>query len=101
MNHPNFTDPRLDPTRTIRALFPDLARVAWTTPAAVRKRKSLPSGPTRLQREHQRRERLRAAHVRALEREREGVSAVDHRLEAVLAGRDPAHHPPPDEPPPF
>ncbi|WP_158636119.1 DUF222 domain-containing protein [Tsukamurella sputi] len=92
----------VDPSRTVRALFPDLARVAWTAPTSTRIRKtSLPSGLTRLQREHQRRERLRAAHLRALDRERESLSAIDHRLETVLTGRDPAHHPPPDEPPPF
>ncbi|WP_336671248.1 HNH endonuclease signature motif containing protein [Tsukamurella sp. USMM236] len=95
----------VDPTRTILAMFPDLARIAWTTPEAASQRKApSPGGPTRLQREHARRERLRAAHLDALVRERderENVSSVEHHLETVLAGRNPAHHPPPDEPPPF
>lgn len=98
----------VDPTRTILALFPDLARIAWTTPEAASQRKvSSPGGPTRLQTEHARRERLRAAHLDALARERDerdergNVSSVEHHLETVLAGRNPAHHPPPDEPPPF
>ncbi|MGC5027295.1 DUF222 domain-containing protein [Tsukamurella sp. DT100] len=95
----------VDPTRTILALFPDLARIAWITPEAASQRKApSPGGPTRLQKEHARRERLRAAHLDALVRERderENVSSVEHHLETVLAGRNPAHHPPPDEPPPF
>ncbi|QRY84556.1 DUF222 domain-containing protein [Tsukamurella tyrosinosolvens] len=95
----------VDPTRTIAALFPDLTRITWTTPTPTERRKPPPpSGPTRLQKEHARRERLRAAHLDALTREREErerVSPVEHHLETVLAGRDPAHHPPPDEPPPF
>ncbi|WP_415674786.1 DUF222 domain-containing protein [Tsukamurella hominis] len=95
----------VDPSRTILALFPDLARIAWTTPEATARRTTpSPGGPTRLQKEHVRRERLRAAHLDALARERdecENVSAVEHHLGTVLAGRDPALHPPPDEPPPF
>ncbi|WP_102102594.1 HNH endonuclease signature motif containing protein [Tsukamurella tyrosinosolvens] len=95
----------VDPTRTIAALFPDLTRITWTTPTPAGRRKPPPpSGPTRLQKEHARRERLRAAHLDALtseREERERVSPVEHHLETVLAGRDPAHHPPPDEPPPF
>lgn len=95
----------VDPTRTVLTLFPDLARIAWTTPRTSPTRKPpSPGGPTRLQKEHARRERLRAAHLDALAQERdehENISAVEHHLETVLAGRNPAHHPPPDEPPPF
>ncbi|CAM3616756.1 DUF222 domain-containing protein [Tsukamurella ocularis] len=95
----------VDPTRTILGLFPDLTRITWTTPAVTVQRKvPAPRGPTRLQKEHDRRERLRAAHLDALTRERderEHASPVEHHLDTVLAGRDPAHHPPPDEPPPF
>ncbi|WP_158635106.1 HNH endonuclease signature motif containing protein [Tsukamurella asaccharolytica] len=98
----------VDPTRTTLGLFPDLTRIAWTTPPVSGRpggsKAPPPGGPTRLQKEHARRERLRAAHLDALARERaegENVSAVEQHLAAVLAGRNPAHHPPPDGPPPF
>ncbi len=94
----------VDPSSTVLALFPDLQRIEWTSPpsASAPSRPRTPGGPTRLQREHARRERLRAKNLEELRRSREPVSAIDHRLDRILAGHDPALlPPPPDESPPF
>ncbi|BDH56408.1 HNH endonuclease signature motif containing protein [Tsukamurella sp. PLM1] len=97
----------VDPSATVLALFPDLTRIQWTTPrrpeADGKKPKKL-SGPTKLQREHARRQRLRQAHLDAVQVERDALttSAVEHRLAAVLAGGDPGRiGPPPGAPPPY
>ncbi|WP_019201279.1 HNH endonuclease signature motif containing protein [Tsukamurella sp. 1534] len=96
----------VDPSGTVLGLFPDLARITWTTPDATDTppKPRNPGGPTHLQREHARREALRATHIAAMEHERrqQNTSRFERHLVTVLDGRDPAHAPPPDdEPPPF
>ncbi|MET9328639.1 DUF222 domain-containing protein [Tsukamurella sp. NPDC003166] len=101
---PNGRRVVVDPSGTILGLFPDLTRITWTNPSAAPSKPRRPGGPTRLQREHERRERIRDRNLEELERRThpDTVSAVERRLAAVLAGATPASLPPPDdEPPPF
>lgn len=85
----------VDPAGTTLQLFPDLARVRWTVPvsASPQANTARPGGPTRLQREHARRERLRRIAVATLEAEAADAkrprSTVEQRL-AKLLGAPPA-----------
>ncbi|KXP14278.1 HNH endonuclease signature motif containing protein [Tsukamurella pseudospumae] len=101
---PNGRRVVVDPSGTILGLFPDLTRITWTSPPAAPSKPRSPGGPTRLQREHERRERIRDRNLEELERRAHPgtVSTVERRLDAALAGTTPASLPPPDdEPPPF
>lgn len=105
----------IDPSSTVLALFPDLARVEWIVPDGIGTGNADPGadtvqsgGRTRLQREHARRERLRQRNIAAVEdeiaRAREPRSIVEDRIDQVLgAPTAPRAHCalPQDEQPPF
>ncbi|MET9326588.1 DUF222 domain-containing protein [Tsukamurella sp. NPDC003166] len=110
----------VDPTSTVLALFPDLARIDWTRPESGdqgagrgrgqdRDGSPQPGGLTRLQREHARRQQLREQYADAAAQDialadaaKRAESTVEQRITAAL-GAPPAPPPRPsdDAPPPF
>ncbi|WP_158635097.1 HNH endonuclease signature motif containing protein [Tsukamurella asaccharolytica] len=88
----------VDPAGVVLALFPDLKRVLWTAPDVPGPRYRARNGPTKLQREHRRREEIRERNREAAERLREprppeesrlahartSISIVEERLRCVL-----------------
>lgn len=88
----------VDPAGIVLRLFPDLTRVEWTAPDLPDPKYQVRNGPTKLQREHQRREEIRERNRAAAERLREpradesrpdepartGISIVEERLRCVL-----------------
>ncbi|RDB48480.1 HNH endonuclease signature motif containing protein [Tsukamurella tyrosinosolvens] len=89
----------VDPAGVVLALFPDLKRVSWTAPDLPDPRARVRNGPTKLQREHRRREQIRQRHRDAAQRLRNprppepppgrspsgaGISIIEERLRCVL-----------------
>ncbi|MFD9827963.1 DUF222 domain-containing protein [Tsukamurella tyrosinosolvens] len=89
----------VDPAGVVLALFPDLKRVSWTAPDLPDPRYRVRNGPTKLQREHRRREQIRQRHRDAAQRLRNprppepppgrspsgaGISIIEERLRCVL-----------------
>lgn len=90
----------VDPAGIVLTLFPDLTRVEWTVPDLPDPKYRVRNGPTKLQREHRRREEIRERNRDAAQRLREprsevsppdppartgtGISIVEERLRCVL-----------------
>ncbi len=101
----------VDPSGTVLALFPDLKRVRWIVPDTAasstgQRSPAQPGGPTRLQREHARRQLLRQRNIAAmqadLDRSNAPVSTVEEHLAAALDAPPPTRPAPSfDGPPPF
>lgn len=89
----------IDPAGTVLNLFPDLRRVQWTVPEVPEPQYRVRNKPTKLQREHQRRELVRAHNREAAERLRvlrpperkqrgAGISIIEERMRCALR----SHH---------
>ncbi|BDH57167.1 hypothetical protein MTP03_21060 [Tsukamurella sp. PLM1] len=89
----------VNPAGIVLALFPDLRRVQWTVPELPAPKPRTRNKPTKLQREHKRREQIRERNRAAAERLREprppadeqnarrsgaGISVVEERLRCLL-----------------